>query len=1277
MNDNNFLTIELYDPIRRKVIRSYIVYSNYNTKIEKAVEDFIDGKSVKDESLLKDVFGSKWKSIIGGNSGGDDDIDSLYEQSVQELISNNNITGGIGISDDFDEADIANLLQDDEVKNMKSGDIIGLSSGNYASAITEPGKEVIGMSFSLDDTILDLRMKLATVLGLPFYRMHFGWFDGSNYHTPYRLSLDGPIEISIDDYAKRISNQLFGINIDMDTYRGRNNIIVRSFDQFTLTSSLLGKRIILVDMNLFINKLKMRVTELATDRFQFDMLYYGFIILYWPHMTYDAFTSYMRGERDFLSTFPDMNSISAATMNSQKEILSKIDKSSQIELIKTITSIYYYVDNPGCIMKLRNIFDSLHLSKELFYTRVSLEIGSSLYSVDKRFTMTKQPTIPNISIFRHGLIIVFNLLFSSEIDTTMILHILQNGRYYVKVQWPDTSMITFEKSTQIINRVLSSFFKFLNSNSFYVGDFRLRLPTQRTTKYQSVNANFSWSRVLSDSEFHSLNQILSTWTRAKLINVKPINERGSFDLSWIHGTFQYDHSTIERVLQNITTQPITNYYSFFTNSTVKQKWIQNYAGRPTKMIHRTSDIRFEFTGIREEEFIKIERYLKCFVWYCQVTLKQKGENISLGSMKKLKRLKEGDRELFDIKQQGASKVYSVKCQSERQPNLFTDDEVSSMSAADKKYLQKYWNFTYNRTAYYSCSKEFPHLSFIVGVHPKGYCLPCCKKAEIKENTRREEITKKCLLTHRWEDNERLLSKHIIKFGKFILPGRYSGIHNLISEFFKGTIDTKLTPVLAGVDQSNAVFNALCYLYEVDSAHMIKGLTTAIKQDNNFDSLLGGKILEYFSDKDSLISALSRQDSMIGSPMNNLFFELAAIASMGLILITVIDKNIVFYINKTNAPKYSILVAFSTEETRGNTISIEPIAGLAVYPITLIEKVTGGDFKSVKRLWHREDSLIKRFIHTIETNNLSLDKTMLLDGISDSGIKINKVFAGRYNRIYAAELNDKTIIPIDYDNDTSAVTKNIKIIHDETPSTNDESVKIIHADRLFTIPKAGTVEDKLNKLIISLPTGAIKSKLPPRISKLAARGYYFSRLYELFLSRVFRVFETDRDETMRAKIITAVKSNNKSTLNTLLAQFPEDLSIVLKLLSDVYYEDITISEFEEQFKGRIFMFDRKSIQRLKSGETNIETLANQLCVEKPFEGTEFPNTYDACLDSFCENGKLIVDPSVGINELCRVFNIDLLNGDRLNYLSETILTKNVIDQFKFRRSKEEILNIKRL
>jgi hypothetical protein len=256
---------------------------------------------------------------------------------------------------------------------------------------------------------------------------------------------------------------------------------------------------------------------------------------------------------------------------------------------------------------------------------------------------------------------------------------------------------------------------------------------------------------------------------------------------------------------------------------------------------------------------------------------------------KLKKLKEIDPNLYNLRKFGSEKVYSILCQNPRQPVIYTEDELADMSAADKKKLIKYWNFTLNREAYYNCpSRKYPHFSFITGLHPKHYCLPCCGKSDVTPGTKKSEIVSVCFNKKQINIDEFLKSgdkvadstfKHIVTYGKEIEPGRLSYLpQSAITKLFYNSLDTDEEPkpnleyIILGVNQnypaapSVGMLASICEILNMPHTDVIKAFISGLSNSPlTFNTLLNGNLLNYFQSAPELILA-----------MKNIFIDLAAI-----------------------------------------------------------------------------------------------------------------------------------------------------------------------------------------------------------------------------------------------------------------------------------------------------------------------------------------------------------------------------------------------------------------
>src|SRR5690606_11673964 len=135
----------------------------------------------------------------------------------------------------------------------------------------------------------------------------------------------------------------------------------------------------------------------------------------------------------------------------------------------------------------------------------------------------------------------------------------------------------------------------------------------------------------------------------------------------------------------------------------------------------------------------------------------------------LKMLKTLDPVGFNMKQFNSDVVYSRICQKNHQPVPFLENEKSRMQQTVQNKMVKYWNYTNNEPMYYICpNAKYPNLTFTSG-HPKGYCLPCCKKNEpMKGNTKKDNIYIKCMDNHLFLSGETdINTKYIMNYSKDI------------------------------------------------------------------------------------------------------------------------------------------------------------------------------------------------------------------------------------------------------------------------------------------------------------------------------------------------------------------------------------------------------------------------------------------------------------------------------------------------------------------------------
>ena len=274
-----------------------------------------------------------------------------------------------------------------------------------------------------------------------------------------------------------------------------------------------------------------------------------------------------------------------------------------------------------------------------------------------------------------------------------------------------------------------------------------------------------------------------------------------------------------------------------------------------KISLRTVDIRFELLNTQSMDgFNVIYQYM---LYMLENFIKKNKDDMrtAIQEKNKLRTLKEKDPVLYDLKQYDRkAKVYSVLCQSDRQPSLYTPEEMKLLPNEKKNKLYKFWNFTTNQTAYYECaSKAYPYLSYKIGKHPKGYCLPCCKKSLVMGDAFVNKMEKQCSETYSYNDYDNL-SSHVLSYGKEIPVGRLGKLPPAVA-------DPSL--FLVGVHQNVPALNDAGVIYSIAAyfTDFFKNIAELVSSLSDFGIIgygLGQKFESSMALADEILSVFENQ-----------------------------------------------------------------------------------------------------------------------------------------------------------------------------------------------------------------------------------------------------------------------------------------------------------------------------------------------------------------------------------------------------------------------------------
>lgn len=850
--DNNIVKVRYVDLKSGSWKKTLVFVGDVPDYIERELHKIEKGTNYN-KALLKKFYGKNWQTLLGLNitggaesgegpsedpsegpaKGEQDDFEALAKTLDTET------TGQL-----FDESVIDELketLEEEKiVSDVRANDLFSeektiqqkFKHGGTIRFITEV------MVYSADK-ILEFKWKLFLITGIPIYRQHLWFkFKNKNYPCSYSVIIDKHTEqIDITKVAKIFQSEgaesklIEGIPVDTYYFENKDFLQVHAEDTFNLLGTNYEKygtsEYLLADLNDLIDTQEL-YSKTKKNEYQLDLIYYGFVILYFPMITYQFFFDYIRNEKRLVDMYPDLAKPPAQirTVLAYEEKISNIAyqykslRNISSNLYSSITSTVVNITNASqdieTLLSLRDLFDLLELSPKICYCRANILHEGKNIILRKAYLNEADPKdiIPLNSL-------LIKIRTNLETNENIRLVFFKNGGYNVRTDWREETHMSFGKIVAVVAEHVNPIIKLINGTLSRVKHFNIALVflTKYNVNFTDTSLVFYYNDDVTESRFNVFKTILEDYVHAEIIIQKDTlsNLSNSQEFFFRKGMYRFASSRIEKNIY------LSNYYDFLANPTVKQKWETLFVRtRIFGIAHISSKLRVTITGISDDtELTFFNMYLiALFKIYTDSAAKIKvllDETIKIKSKKALKNLKTQDPILYDFKKIYKSNiVYSKICQKPYQPLILSDEEYKTLSKEKKQKAVRYWNFTKNQPVWYSCpNAKYPHIKFLVKIHPRDFCIPCCKKIEMNENVnvKKQQIHSQCLTKHIYEGEKVKITKgshYIASYGKTIDLGRISRLpENTLEPLFFDTYSPT-----GSIDQE-CVTNDGYYLFGVD------------------------------------------------------------------------------------------------------------------------------------------------------------------------------------------------------------------------------------------------------------------------------------------------------------------------------------------------------------------------------------------------------------------------------------------------------------------------------
>jgi hypothetical protein len=657
-----------------------------------------------------------------------------------------------------------------------------------------------------EDSLALTRQKISLALGVPCYRLLL-YTDSFMFFT---VIVNGINEFVTDpdDIFRESPDMMFGCPIDIQMSQMRGLFRIETTETFTMLSTLAGDdksiNIYCLDLMTILEPNWKRILSSSMD--QQNLLYYGFVCKYWPMISSENWTAIVGGmEQSLQGQFPNLFADWELVSTHTKQVIeltkagwSKRAQEIQSKLDTSITFAEVNIINSQPRIDIIALFNAINTNINI--PLIILMPSRTYQAVRKSFPAApvydKKRTIKIPPNFKKGIVIVYSTDLSKYLgvldgNVLMFINIQINGQLAVITKWREDFQITFDKHVQIMKTFINPIIEELNAvhGTFMYSKFPLF--DEHRINFRNINVSLYWRQTLTLANYKELRARTKEYVGNGIFEVNRFTNFLSDIISYDFVKAGTYHNPF--VIDYRVTSDTFNYYSWMWNLNIARLWFSTYHGFQMKAIHRSTDLHIDISNINPQALELFKHY------YCGILAElpvSNNESSVVNFKKRINKLNYLDHLLFKfVKEQvgGKNLIYSVVCQAPKQPIIYNPDEVGALSATEKKKLTEYWNFTYNRPAYYRCpNPKYPHLAFQVGVHPDGYCLPCCQKLAQTHHG----FYYDCLNREKGVTKNYKVNKHILHYSEYALEAGRIGYCPVMQKFLEAPV------YLAGVIQED-------------------------------------------------------------------------------------------------------------------------------------------------------------------------------------------------------------------------------------------------------------------------------------------------------------------------------------------------------------------------------------------------------------------------------------------------------------------------------------------
>jgi len=1276
----NPLYVTVLNPINKKNIQTHFFLGNISDKILKAAQNGKFDETLKttewnknDQDILKDFYGKSWKKKL-----------TTTDLPVVRQASNTRFYEIISGGDDF------NMFSNLEVLNTDNFDTPIDTLNTPVLQYSDNTSKNIYNSLSIypEDNLYEIRLKIQLVTNIPVCRQFIFYYSENELYYTYMLYINKiAYNISWMDMLNHYSDIVInGLSIDMFFEKNKDQINIKSYEKHIL-AELRSKKFIqsiyVIDLQFFIQEFSLYK---ITDKYQFELIYYGFIIKYYPQLTIDAFRILLSNPEKIYKSYPLLaipNETLYRIQMLEQSLINNVYSFDETEVNYSVnitaSNIIVYPDILKLNVNIRNIFDHLVLNSKINTLCINFRCGIRKQYVIYKYHVSVINDPIDISIPPDSLAISIN-----DDNKQFIIVINRMGEYRVQTYWLENDNITYDN-------IIANIANYVNEVITTINNFGiLAFPTNGNFKLIDKNVIFGimslsifYKCTLTLHDFNGLKNEFKKYEEAGIIRPQGIQDNRFFGFIFFKGI-------VDKPNKN-------NDYSWLYLN-------MNRSHRTIRLMHKINKIQIEINNIHNiQEFHIIKRFLLFIIsnFIKSNKLDRLNKEIVNTKVKHIRKLRETDPDLFNLTDYGNYKPYSILCQSDRQPLIYNENEVRMLSLTEKNKLYHYWNFTHDIPAYYSCKGRYPNLNFITDKHPKGYCLPCCKKLKDIPGTKIAKINKNCLEKRSYKEVNNI-SQYVLTYGKYLIPGRKSYIPPLLKVMLPNHYIYKLEQV-TDIHTNIGFISSIKFVL---GDNVITELANIVKTLNSTYYVLANGLASKYSSANELyldiienfVNTLSPFIINIDMPFwQHLFVDLIRI-------------------------KYDIEIGFIVNNN--STISLD------IYQETLYKNRTKIVFlmkdneNGINPIIDNNNNAIldaKPFDHLFKPKQFVPSLEFMIEFAKKVKLKIKTLYINLKNLCYAI-LIDNIFLPvlesvivsgynISYDI-YPVIVQTLEELHDMIDMINKYKKNSITVHKYlidsnnFTIGFESTLRLRYyhkpsdikvsNTILVKYDPREVNREILSRktimdISHKGLTRQYYNNLYKLFLAEFSSLIVTEKNINIRNNIKKAIMNitvfNSKEidkllqTLYQLLKEYPEDIKVFEEFFNIIYEYGLDFHDIIKFIDHSSFEFDNQWLKQLQESETDISDQVKAIMTPYIEIGNidnipHYFNTYTSCIEQhdqfFCKGSKIII-PEEKLKDLYDALILDIKNKSK-KYIILTAKS-GIFDYFNFIRRPYEYIEIR--